>query len=273
MRRKTTFMRSRILPVLTAGLIGYLIGGWQPVGLSAPARSSAADNVALRFPRSWDATSPAAADDSALASSGVLNKPDATDAAPSEAQRALLDPQPMVRQISVPQISVPQVPQPVAQTSQDAPRVQLASAEMTEPPAAAVDSSSARRPQPQQAMPARPQRPVKAAAAAAPPHAPIGRPGYMFDDAQIASIKARLHLTPDQEQMWPAVEAALRNIAYTRMQQSRSRATQPAQIDPDSVDGLKSAAVPLIMSFDDDQKQEVRNLAHVMGLDQLASQF
>ncbi len=44
------------------------------------------------------------------------------------------------------------------------------------------------------------------------------RPGYMLDDAQIASIKERLHLTPDQEQMWPAVEAALRNIAYTRVQ-------------------------------------------------------
>jgi hypothetical protein len=39
------------------------------------------------------------------------------------------------------------------------------------------------------------------------------------------------------------------------------------------VQGLKSAAVPLIMSFNSEQKEEVRNLAHVMGLDQLASQF
>ena len=106
----------------------------------------------------------------------------------------------------------------------------------------------------------------------------MNRPGFMFDDAQIASIKERLHLTPDQQQMWPAVEAALRNIAYTRAQQARRRAvsgetTQAADIDPDSVAGLKSAAVPLIMSFDEEQKQEVRDLAHVMGLDQLASQF
>ncbi len=43
------------------------------------------------------------------------------------------------------------------------------------------------------------------------------RPGYILDDAQIASIKARLHLTPDQESMWPAVEAALRNMAYKRV--------------------------------------------------------
>jgi len=29
----------------------------------------------------------------------------------------------------------------------------------------------------------------------------------------------------------------------------------------------------LIMSFNDEQKQEVRDVAHVMGLDQLAAQF
>jgi len=50
------------------------------------------------------------------------------------------------------------------------------------------------------------------------------------------------------------VEAALRNIAYTRAQQARRRGisgetTQVADIDPDSVEGLKSAAVPLIMEF------------------------
>ena len=42
------------------------------------------------------------------------------------------------------------------------------------------------------------------------------RPGFVLNDAQIASIKQRLHLTQDQEEMWPAVEAALRNLAYTR---------------------------------------------------------
>jgi len=78
--------------------------------------------------------------------------------------------------------------------------------------------------------------------------------------------------------MWPAVEAALRSIAYSHAQQARRRGvsseTMPvADIDPQSVEGLKSAAVPLIMSFDEEQKQEVRNLAHVMGLDQLASEF
>ena len=101
----------------------------------------------------------------------------------------------------------------------------------------------------------------------------------MLNDAQIASIKERLNLTPDQEQMWPAVEAALRNIAYARAREACRRGgtgtVQAAAVDPDSaeVQGLKSAAVPLIMSFNAEQKEEVRNLAHVMGLDQLATQF
>ena len=101
----------------------------------------------------------------------------------------------------------------------------------------------------------------------------------MLNDAQIASIKQRLHLTADQEEMWPAVEAALRNLAYTRAREARSKGpaanVQIAQADPNSpeVQGLKSAAIPLLMSFNSEQKDEVRNLAHVMGLDQLASQF
>ena len=94
----------------------------------------------------------------------------------------------------------------------------------------------------------------------------------MFD-----SIKTRLHLTPDQEQMWPAVEAALRNIAYTRSREAQRHGapanTQVASADGVDVRDLKSAAIPLIMSFNSEQKDEVRNLAHVMGLDQLATQF
>ena len=77
--------------------------------------------------------------------------------------------------------------------------------------------------------------------------------------------------------MWPAVEAALRNMAYKRTQQAAARGparnAQAAAVDPEAVEGLKSAAVPLIMSFSSEQKEEVRSLAHVMGLDQLASQF
>ena len=76
--------------------------------------------------------------------------------------------------------------------------------------------------------------------------------------------------------MWPAVEAALRNINYARAQPahgSGAAETQTADVDPHAVQGLKSAASPLIMSFNAEQKEEVRDLVHVMGLDQLASEF
>ena len=58
----------------------------------------------------------------------------------------------------------------------------------------------------------------------------------------------------------------------------RAAATRPRwwlSLDPDSdeVQDLKSAAIPLLMSFNDEQKDEVRSLAHVMGLDRLASEF
>lgn len=115
----------------------------------------------------------------------------------------------------------------------------------------------------------------------APVHKPANRPGFVLNDAQIASIKNRLQLRPDQEHMWPAVEAALRSIAYAKAHGEVRRHGAPkntselANIDPNSpeVQGLKSAAFPLILSFNSEQKSEVRTLAHVMGLDQLASQF
>lgn len=101
----------------------------------------------------------------------------------------------------------------------------------------------------------------------------------LFNDAQLVSIKARLRLTPDQEQYWPAVEEALRAISWrlaTRQDSRRPvRGHQAQMIDPGSpeVARLKSAAFPLIMSMRADQKEQVRQLAHTMGLSQVASMF
>jgi hypothetical protein len=155
---------------------------------------------------------------------------------------------------------------PAPQASAPAPDPRLAVA----PPAAKV--AVVQRPR------AEPKPATQVAADTASRHA--NRPGFMLNDAQIASIKQRLHLTADQEGMWPAVEAALRNVAYARARDAHhpgapANAVQLASADPDSVEvqGLKSAAVPLIMSFSDEQRQEVRSLAHVMGLDKLASEL
>lgn len=105
------------------------------------------------------------------------------------------------------------------------------------------------------------------------------KPAVLFNDAQLASIKARLKLTADQQHHWPPVEQALRAISWKLATQQNAkrniRGNQAAMIDPNSpeVARLKSAAFPLIMSMREDQKREVRQLAHTMGLKQVASMF
>jgi hypothetical protein len=44
-------------------------------------------------------------------------------------------------------------------------------------------------------------------------------------------------------------------------------------LDGPAVQRLKSVALPLIMSLSEDQKHEVKSLAHVMGLDGAAASF
>jgi hypothetical protein len=96
----------------------------------------------------------------------------------------------------------------------------------------------------------------------------------LLSDAQIAGIKERLKLTSDQEYYWPGIEDALRGIARKihAARQHDPNATA-AQIDPDSaeVSQLKSAAMPLLFQLREDQKDEVRKLARIIGLEQVAS--
>ena len=250
MRRNRALRRGRFIFVIAAGGIGYILGSWNLAGVRG-ADATAAQTVALRFPANWGepAVTLAMASDRTT-TAGVVG----------QVQAALFAPEPMVSH---------------AKTVAPAP-IQSAAAQAAD----ATPNRAAPPPVRRQLASAGGVQPVsetKATTAAANHHA--NRPGYMLDDAQIASIKQRLHLTPDQEQMWPAVAAALRNIGYAKARDaqrpSASANTQLASVDPNSseVQDLKSAAIPMIMSFNDEQKDEVRNLAHVMGLDQLASQF
>jgi hypothetical protein len=245
MRRKQAFKRGRVLSIVVAGFAGYVIGGWNGSVPRSPALS-AAQSVALRFPQDLGEASPVTV---AFATS-------ANAAAMANTRLALLSPQPLVAaapRAPAQQASAAQLPTPQA-------TMQMASAEQASP----LPAPAAKRPNIKPAVAAVHNRDDRAA-------------GLMLNDAQIASIKTRLHLTADQEQMWPAVEAALRNIAYTRSREAQRHGapanTQVASADGVDVRDLKSAAIPLIMSFNSEQKDEVRNLAHVMGLDQLATQF
>jgi ABC-type transporter Mla MlaB component len=98
----------------------------------------------------------------------------------------------------------------------------------------------------------------------------------LLSDAQIAGIKDRLKLSSDQQPYWPAVESALRAVAKKihETRQANPHATG-APIDPDcaEVEQLKSAAMPLLFQLREDQKNEVRTLARLIGLEQVASQI
>jgi hypothetical protein len=95
----------------------------------------------------------------------------------------------------------------------------------------------------------------------------------LLSDAQIAHIKERLKLSPDQEYYWPSVESALHAIGH-RIQANRRADPHAAgvPIDPDSpeVQELKSAAMPLLFGLREDQKSEVRSLARQIGLEKVA---
>nr|HEV8011767.1 hypothetical protein [Bradyrhizobium sp.] len=122
--------------------------------------------------------------------------------------------------------------------------------------------------------------PATAAAPMAPPKPKLAgksQKSYaLLSDAQIAGIKERLKLSSSQESYWPAVESALRAVARKihETRQADPHATG-ATIDPDcaEVQQLKSAAMPLLFQLREDQKREVRTLARLIGLEQVASQI
>ena len=94
---------------------------------------------------------------------------------------------------------------------------------------------------------------------ARPPAPPIN-PNSFFNEAQIASLKQRLKLTREQERYWPAVEQALRVVAFRKSRDGS------ATIDPASVQGLTLAARELLKYLSEPQKREVEMLAHLVGL-------
>lgn len=101
-----------------------------------------------------------------------------------------------------------------------------------------------------------------------------------FTDARIAALRAGLRLTPDQEKLWPAYEAALRDLAKSRAERAEARQSGPRPTDPverlrrqadaltDMGTGLKrlaDAQEPLYKSFDESQKNRFRMLASMLA--------
>jgi hypothetical protein len=303
------------LAVLGMVVISGLLAAW---GVTPPARHeiSAADVVALRFPADWTDSDAgmtgavaAASPTYALASvsatrpydSAMLFNPNPTWIAPAPAA-AEPAPQANVPVEPAPQANVPVEPAPQANVAvapapqanvplEPAPQANLAVA-----PAPEVNGAVEPTPAPSRAIKAEIEPDPKAApkteakpVVVARSHPPVHHAAVharresrvLFNEAQLASIKARLKLSDYQAQYWPAVAAALRALgeraARAPVHQASAYASEGplAGIDPDGpeVQQLKSAAFPLIMSMNDEQKNQVRTIAHVMGLEQVASSF
>src|SRR5437764_14239854 len=104
-------------------------------------------------------------------------------------------------------------------------------------------------------------------------------------DARIAAVKAGLKLTPDQEKLWPPVEAAVRDFAKLRIDRANARMnaerdSQDSQKPSDPVARLRDradtmaataaamkriadAADPHYKTLDDGQKRRLAILTHM----------
>jgi hypothetical protein len=132
---------------------------------------------------------------------------------------------------------------------------------MVEPPWPAADGNAPVAGPPEGSEPARQGEAPKA-------QRPSARSPNVVNDAMIASIRRRLKLTAEQEKLWPPVEAALRKIVYTRAAmnpQHGQSGSSTAYIDPTSPE--------VLTRLNGEQKREVKELAFVMGLEAIASQF
>lgn len=113
------------------------------------------------------------------------------------------------------------------------------------------------------------------------PHARMSAEDVVaFGDARIAAVRAGLKLTPEQEKNWPAVEAALRDMAKQRSERFAARASADKPADPierlslradamtqqgAALKKLADAAGPLYKSLDDAQKNRLMVLARLGG--------
>jgi hypothetical protein len=257
MRRQARGRGLAGLAVLGAVVIAGIVAGWG-VSPGESVEISPADIVALRFPADWnDDTAASAPPAPAYALASAESKPVGAD--------VLFTPH---RMGALPAGTTALAP--IEPASMPAPELRIQA--RVEPKADARIESAP----PQTRGASAPTRSL----APAPEKRPQAKKdsGMLFNDAQLASIKNRLKLSSYQEQYWPPVEAALRDIGW-RVARETPRGGNArgrlAEIDPDSpeVQRLKSAAFPLIMSMNDDQKREVRMLAQVMGLEQVAASF
>ena len=91
--------------------------------------------------------------------------------------------------------------------------------------------------------------------------------GEVLGAAGIERMRTALALTSEQEEYWPAIAGELRELGKAlKANKSHGR----LNLDNDTIQRLYWAAAPLISRLSYEQKQKVKQMAHVMGLHQVA---
>ena len=224
---------------------------------------SASEAISFRFPADWADAAPAQPATLALASA-------------NSSTHAMFDPQPARYTVASAGgvVPVPSHPSyavasatagvPVSLRQPDTGTMAAEAVPLPRPAPGRATQSASLQPAADQTAAAKAAAHAKLAAAAA-THKPKPESNAVLNTAQIASIKKRLNLTPEQEGYWPAVEAELRKMEYVK----GTKGTKSAQIDMSKMDvqGLREAGFPLVMSFSSEQRTELRSLAHLLGLE------
>jgi hypothetical protein len=277
-----------VLAVVGAGIAAGVAAGISSDPRQARTQPSPAEIVAMRFAGvdTMD-IGPTAA----VAGSAQPATPTAGYALASVDSATIFSPYPVYR--SQANSAAAANPAPVNSQPVNSPPVRATSVPPTSVPAASASTASqtasqpaGRGPLPPQLATADDQIPASALAYAAPADEPAAAPAAapkrpnppphpatssnaVLNAAQIASIRERLKLSSYQDQLWPPVESALKDISY------QHKGSGHATIDTTSasVQRLKSAAFPLIMSLSSEQKDEVRSMVRLMGLESLAAEF
>jgi len=93
--------------------------------------------------------------------------------------------------------------------------------------------------------------------------------GEVLGAAGIERMKTALALTAEQEEYWPAIAAELR--ALGKVLKAHKGHDGKINVDDETIQRLYWAAAPLLTRLSYEQKQKVKQMAHVMGLHQVAA--
>src|SRR5437016_5241904 len=93
--------------------------------------------------------------------------------------------------------------------------------------------------------------------------------GEVLGAAGIERMKMALALTADQEEYWPAIAAELRALGKVLKANAKHNGGK-ISVDQDTIQRLYWAAAPLITRLSYEQKTKVKQMARLMGLNQVA---